>query len=186
LDGLTNIVWINPAPGISRGEVERALFDQAGVASVQPVSSMVDSFESLMNSFLGVMYIVAFAVSLLAFLITFNSTSINVDERAREIATMFAFGLPVGTATRMTMLENLITGMLGTILGIGLGYVVLVWMMTERMATQFRTIQFRIVVSPATIAVAVVIGVMVVALTPLLNIRKMARMDIPSTLRVME
>ncbi len=186
LGGLTNIVWINPAAGVSRGEVERALFDQAGVASVQPVASMVDSFESILDSFLGVMYIVALAVSLLAFLITFNSTSINVDERAREIATMFAFGLPVGTATRMAMLENLITGVLGTLLGIGTGYVVLVWMMTERMATQMRTIQFRIVLSPTTLVAAFVMGVIVVALTPLLNIRKMARMDIPSTLRVME
>ncbi len=186
LSGLTNIVWINPAPGVSRGEVERALFDQSGVASIQPVAGLVNSFESLISSFVGVMYIVAFAVSLLAFLITFNSTSINVDERAREIATMFAFGMPVRTATAMAMLENLITGAAGTVLGIGLGYLVLLWMMTERMATQLRTIQFRIVLSPGTVAAAVVMGVMVVALTPLLNIRKMARMDIPSTLRVME
>ena len=99
-------MWINPAAGASRGAVESALFNQAGVASVQPVSGLVNSFESLMSSFLGVLYIVAFTVSLLAFLITYNSTSINVDERAREIATMFAFGLPVGTATRMAMQQR--------------------------------------------------------------------------------
>jgi putative ABC transport system permease protein len=186
LGGLTNVVWVEPAAGASRGEVERALFDQAGVASIQPVAGMVDSFSSILSSFIGVMYVVAFAVSLLAFLITFNSTSINVDERAREIATMFAFGLPVRTATRMAMLENLIMGGLGTVLGLGLGYAVLVWMMTERMATQLRTIQFLITISPETVAAALGMGVIVVALTPLLSIRKMAGMDIPSTLRVME
>ena len=103
-----------------------------------------------------------------------------------KIATMFAFGLPVRTVTRMSMLENLITGVLGTLLGIGLGYVVLVWLMTERMATQLRTITFNITLSPLTLGMAVGIGVIVVALTPLLNMRKMLRMDIPSTLRVME
>lgn len=186
LDGQTNIVWVNPAAGISRGELEGALFDQAGIASVQPVSSMVDALVSLMSSFLGAFYIVGLVVMLLAFLITFNSTSISVDERAREIATMFAFGLPVRTVTRMSMLENLITGVLGTLLGIGLGYAVLVWLMTERMATQLRTITFNITLSPLTLGMAVGIGVIVVALTPLLNMRKMLRMDIPSTLRVME
>jgi putative ABC transport system permease protein len=186
LDGQTNVVWVNPAAGVSRGDVERALFNQAGIASIQPVSGMVDAFESLLSDFLGMIYIVGLVIMLLAFLITFNSTSISVDERAREIATMFAFGLPVRTVTRMSMLENLITGILGTLFGIGLGYLVLVWMMTERMATQMRTISFSITVSPTTLIMAVGIGVVVVALTPLLNMRKMLRMDIPSTLRVME
>jgi hypothetical protein len=54
------------------------------------------------------------------------------------------------------------------------------------MATQMRTISFSITVSPTTLVMAFVIGVVVVALTPLLNMRKMLRMDIPSTLRVME
>ena len=43
---------------------------------------------SLLTAF---MTLVALAVLVMAFLIAFNSTSINVDERAREIATLFAF-----------------------------------------------------------------------------------------------
>jgi putative ABC transport system permease protein len=139
-----------------------------------------------MNLFFRLIYLVGLVVMLLALLITFNSTSINVDERAREIATMFAFGLPVRTVTRMSMLENLIIGILGTLSGLGLGYVVLVWMITQRMASQMRELDFSLTLSPATLGWAVAIGVIVVALTPLLSMRKMVRMDIPSTLRVME
>jgi putative ABC transport system permease protein len=186
LEGQTNIVWVNPAASVSRGDLTRALFDQAGIASVQPVSGMVDALENFMGDFLGAIYIVGLVVMLLAFLITFNATSLSMDERAREIATMFAFGLPVRTVTRMSMLENLITGVLGTLAGLGLGYAVLVWMMTTRMATQMRTIGIQITVAPKTLAMAVVIGVVVVALTPVMSMRKMTRMDIPSCLRVME
>jgi putative ABC transport system permease protein len=150
------------------------------------VSALVEVFENLMNMFVAFFSIVAVAVAVLAFLIAFNSTSISVDERAREIATMFAFGVRVRTVTRMTMLENLITGALGTLLGVGLGYVVLVWMMTDRMVAQMPDIGLTITVSPLTLVMAVVLGVVVVALTPLFNMRKMLRMDIPSTLRVME
>jgi putative ABC transport system permease protein len=181
-----NMVWINPAPGASRAQLTRALFSQAGIASVQPVTGMADAFEEVMDLFFSSIYLVGLVVMLLAFLIAFNSTSISVDERAREIATMFAFGLPVRTVTRMCMLENLIVGILGTLSGIGLGYAVLVWMMTQRMAAQMREMSFSITLSPATLAWAIGIGVGVVALTPLLSMRKMLRMDIPATLRVME
>jgi putative ABC transport system permease protein len=186
LEGQVNMVWINPAPGASRAQLTRALFSQAGIASVQPVTGMADAFEEVMDLFFSSIYLVGLVVMLLAFLIAFNSTSISVDERAREIATMFAFGLPVRTVTRMCMLENLIVGILGTLSGIGLGYAVLVWMMTQRMAAQMREMSFSITLSPATLAWAIGIGVGVVALTPLLSMRKMLRMDIPATLRVME
>ena len=52
----------------------------------------------------------------LAFLIAFNSTSINVTSAA-AIATPFAFGLPLRTVVRMAMVENLITGAFGTVSG---------------------------------------------------------------------
>ena len=186
LDGQVNMVWLNPASGASWAQVTRALFNQAGIASVQPVTAMAESFEEVSELFFSSIYLVGLVVMLLAFLIAFNSTSINVDERAREIATMFAFGLPVRTVTRMCMLENLIIGVLGTLTGFGLGYAVMVWMMTQRMAAQMRELSFSTAISPATLAWTVGIGIGVVVLTPLLSMRKMLRMDIPSTLRVME
>jgi putative ABC transport system permease protein len=41
-------------------------------------------------------------------------------------------------------------------------------------------------VAAGTLATAVVLGVVAVALAPLLTVRKLRRMDIPSTLRVVE
>jgi len=120
------------------------------------------------------------------FLIAFNSTSINVDERAREIATLFAFGLPIRTVLRMTIIENLVTGILGTLLGLGLGWGVLVWFVTREFSEVMPNVSFTITLAPLTLAIAVVLGVLVVALTPLLNRRKLARMDLPATLRVVE
>ena len=139
-----------------------------------------------MDLFIGFMSIVVIAVLVLAFLIAFNSTSINIDERAREIATMFAFGLPIRTVTRMTMVENLITGVLGTLTGLGLGFLALVWMMNSRVTDMMPDVGMTITVYSRSLILAVILGVVVVALTPLLSIRKMSRMDLPSTLRVME
>jgi len=186
LQGLTNTIQVLPAAGYTRSDVQRALFNQMGVASVQPVSTVVDVFEKLMEMFIGFMSLVAIAVMAMAFLITFNSTSISVDERAREIATMFAFGMRVRSVTLMTMLENLIMGILGTGLGIILGYLLLYWLLMDRMATMLPDISLVIMLSPLTLLMAGAVGILVVALTPLLTTRRLARMDIPSMLRVVE
>jgi putative ABC transport system permease protein len=122
----------------------------------------------------------------MAFLIAFNSTSINVDERVREIATMFAFGLPIRTVTRMQMVENLVIGILGTLVGVALGWEVLNALLVARVQEQLAEFNFIVKISTSTLVISVALGVLVVALTPLLSIRRMARMNIPDTLRVME
>ena len=99
---------------------------------------------------------------------------------------MFAFGLPVRTVTRMQVVENIITGSLGTLFGIGIGWIALNAFLTARVEEQLADFKFTVTLSPATLLVTLLLGVLVVALTPLLSIRTMTRLDMPSTLRVME
>lgn len=186
LQGMTNELHVTPAPGVSLTELKRSLFEQPGVASVVPFDEWIRQLEEEMGLFISIMSVVVIAVLLLAFLIAFNSTSINVDERSREIATMFAFGLPIRTVTRMAMLENLIIGVLGTLLGVGLGYALTVWTLNARIEVMLPDIGLIITLSAMSFGLAILVGVIVVMLTPLLSIRKMTRMDLPSTLRVME
>ena len=122
----------------------------------------------------------------MAFLIAFNTTSINVDERRRELATMFAFGTRVRTATRMAVIENLATGILSTIIGLGLGWVVLNHLLGTRMENTVQEIGLLIQVAPPTLVLVACFGVLLVALTPVFSVRKLTQMDIPSTLRVIE
>ena len=163
-----------------------ALLNQPGVASVQAISEYSTAFKDTMDLFTSLMVIIRVIVLVMAFLIAFNSTSINVDERVREIATMFAFGLPVRTVTRMQIVENLLIGILGTLLGVALGWEVLKALLVARVEEQLAEFGFIVKISTSTLIISVVLGVLVVGLTPLLSIRRMTRMNIPDTLRVME
>ena len=186
MEGVTNYLQIEPAPGATQDEVQFALFHLPGIASVRPVSIFTEAFGEAMGLLTAFMGVVSVAVLAMAFLIAFNSTSINVDERAREIATLFAFGLPIRTVLRMTVVENLITGILGTLLGLGLGWGVLVWFVTREFSAVVPNVSFTMTLAPLTVGIALVLGVLVVALTPLLNLRKLTRMNLPATLRVVE
>jgi putative ABC transport system permease protein len=163
-----------------------ALMNQPGVASVQAISDFANAFKETMDMFTSVLWVIRVIVMVMAFLIAFNSTSINVDERVREIATMFAFGLPIRTVTRMQMVENLVIGILGTVVGVALGWEVLNALLVARVQEQLAEFNFIVTISTSTLLISVALGVLVVALTPLLSIRRMARMNIPDTLRVME
>jgi putative ABC transport system permease protein len=139
-----------------------------------------------MDDFVGVLRIIDVFALVLALLIAFNSTSISADERARENATMFAFGVPVRDAVAIEVGESAIIGVLGTLVGIGLGLAVIGWVVAATREETFPELGTVISVSPESLFVAALVGVVAVAMAPLLTARRLRRMDIPSTLRVVE
>lgn len=186
LRGVVNTLQVVPARGVSAERIERGLFDVPGVSSVQPVKKYAQTIRDVIDEMLGVLDVVRVAVLLLAALIAFNSSSISADERAREHATMFAFGLPVRSVLRMAVVESAIIGVLGTLAGLVLGLGLLGWIVHALLPTTMPELGIEISVSSTTIATAVGLGIVAVALAPVLTLRRMRRMDIPATLRVVE
>jgi putative ABC transport system permease protein len=186
LTGIANVVVVDPARAVRGDAVQRELFGAAGVASVQPVTSYSDSIREQLKSVLGILRIVEIAVLLLALLIAFNSASINADERAREEATMFAFGLRTWTVLRIAVIESLVIGVLATALGLAVGWLLLDWLVTGLLPQTYPDLGIITAVSSRTWVTAVGLGILAVTVAPLFTARKLRRMDIPSTLRVME
>ncbi len=187
LAGLANAVDISPEPGVAVGDLQRALFTSPLVVSVQRADSQATVIRDFLDTFIVVFQLFEVVVLILAVLIAFNAAGISVEERRREHATMFAYGVPLWKAVRVTMVESLAIGVISTALGIvgGLG---LLWWFLNVLATQsMPEIGFDVVLSPGSLLVTFVIGVLAVGLAPLLTApRRLRRMDVPSTLRVME
>jgi len=123
---------------------------------------------------------------LLVFLIAFNTASIATDERAREHATMMAFGLPVHTVLGLITTESALVGVLGTVIGLGAGYGLLAWLTATTIAGTMPEIGITAAVSAGTMAAALLLGAVTVAAAPLFTLRRLRRTDVPSALRVAE
>jgi putative ABC transport system permease protein len=186
LDGIINTVRVAPAPGTSVEDVQRAFFGQEGVASVQPVRDLAASVRDQIDEVLGIFNVIEAAVLMMALLIAFNATSINMDERARENATLFAFGLPVHRVVLVAVTESIVIGLLGTVTGVIAGRLLLEWLINVIVPDSLPDIGVVTYLSGRTVATAVLLGVLAVAVAPLLTVRRLRRMDIPSTLRVVE
>ena len=55
-------------------------------------------------------------------LIAFNTANLNAEERARDHATMFAYGVPVRRAVANLSMEGLLLGLLAIVAGTVFGY----------------------------------------------------------------
>ncbi len=186
LDGFANAVDVVPEPAVGRDEVKRSLFGVPGVAAVQGVSETAEVFRDLMDEFLSFLVIVEGVAVVLALLVAYNATSINVDERQREHATMRAFGLPLPRIVRLMVAENALLGLLGSVAGLAVGAVLVDWIISFSVEETVPDLDIGPTLSTRSLMIALVIGTVTVALTPLLSIRRLRRADLPATLRVLE
>ena len=186
LEGAANIVHAYHAVGASRSDVQSDLFDSPGVSSSQAVARISEGFNNALEQFVGILFIAAAAVLLLALLIAFNASRITVDERRREYATMRAFGLPVRSIMWIIVKESVIIGLVATIIGIVAGALFLSWMLRSLASTTLPDLGIATYISPVTMVIAAAVGVLAVAIAPLFLTGRIRRMDIPDTLRVME
>jgi putative ABC transport system permease protein len=186
LQGMVNGMFVNPEAGITVDDLRGELLPIKQISSVRQVSESLDAIDELLNQYMGIFRVLQFIVLIMAFFIAFNSTRSNLDERRRDIATMLAYGTRLRTVLRTAITENFITGILGTVVGIGLGW----WVLNSTILSLFESeapeLHVVLDISLATFGWAVLIGVIAVALTPIVMMRRLIRMDIPSTLRVIE
>jgi putative ABC transport system permease protein len=183
LTGAANQVVVVPS-----GDPEtlrRTLFGLRGVAAIEPAASFSEVLDNALGQFTGILRVIQVATLLLALLIAFNFASISAEERTREHATMFAFGLPPRVVMAMAVVENAVIGLLGTMAGIAGGYLGLSYIVAG-----FDDVTPELLVEPTltagTVLTCLGLGVVVVAVAPLFGVLRERRMDIPSALRVVE
>ena len=184
--GVVNLLILDPKTGVTIDSIQEELFSIPGYSGVQTIIKLVETYEELIEIFTSVLTVIQYAVMGLAFLMAFNTATINFNERLREFATMGAFGTPIRNSTWMLMVESIIIGIVGTAIGFfPLGFIVM-----EIFQIQVRTSMPEVTLSgflfPDSITIILFIGVVLVALTPLLSIRKLIQMDLPAALRVIE
>lgn len=186
LAGIVNQVDVNPRPGTDLTQLQRRLFSIDGVGSVTPATEAVTTIRETMAEFLGILQVIVWVVLLLAVMIAFNSSSISADERRREHATMFAFGVPTRTVLGLAVAESAIVGVIATALGLLAGSGLTWWLVQRLFPDTLPDLGLTTNISLGTVLLAAALGVVAVSAAPVFILRSLRRMDIPATLRVVE
>ena len=102
-----------------------------GVMNVQVSADMADMVANMMEALDLVVVVVVFCAGLLAAIVLYNLTNININERIREIATIKVLGFNSRETGAYVFKENLSLSAIGSILGLGLGYLLLLFVMSQ-------------------------------------------------------
>lgn len=94
------------------------------ISSISFVSGIAEAFVKQMESLNSVVVILIVSAGALAFIVLYNLTNINIQERKSEIATIKVLGFYPKEVYDYVFRENIILAFIGSILGLGLGKVI--------------------------------------------------------------
>ena len=93
------------------------------VASVVFYRASEEQFSDTIKSLGFVVVVLIISAGLLAFVVLYNLTNVNISERIREIATIKVLGFRDKEVSSYVFRENLILSFIGSLVGLGLGTV---------------------------------------------------------------
>ncbi len=99
------------------------LLKTGAVTNTSFISTQIETQEESLSNLDAVVIIFVVLSGLLAFIVLYNLTNINISERVREFSTIKVLGFFDKEVTMYIVRENIIFTLLGIIGGFGIGYV---------------------------------------------------------------
>lgn len=91
------------------------------IMSAEPLSQLKKSFDSLLNNINFIVTVLVFSSAAFAFIVLYNLTNININERRKELSTLKVLGYHREEIAAYVFRESVILSLLGTVLGLFLG-----------------------------------------------------------------
>ena len=98
-----------------------ALHEFPCVGSATFVSSGIQSFENMLSKIDFIVIVLIICAAILAFVVLYNLTNINISERQREIATIKVLGFYAGEVDAYIFRETFLLSLLGAVCGLFAG-----------------------------------------------------------------
>lgn len=124
-------------------ELSRKLLSTDQVTNTSFVSTQIETQENSMANLDGIVWIFVVLSGLLAFIVLYNLTNINVSERVRELSTIKVLGFYDREVTSYIFRENFVFTVLGILFGYGLGIVLTKFILDQ---ASMETITFPLVI----------------------------------------
>ena len=101
------------------------------ILNVSVSQDLADMISGMMNALDLVIILIVFCAGLLAVIVLYNLTNININERIREIATIKVLGFNASETGAYVFKENLLLTVAGSVLGLGLGWLLLTFVISQ-------------------------------------------------------
>ncbi|WP_298628148.1 FtsX-like permease family protein [uncultured Senegalimassilia sp.] len=114
-------VYADLGNGVDSDAFSDQLLSMDGVKTVTYSDETIDSYRTMLKSVNSVVVVLVVAAALLAFVVLYNLTNINITERAREIATLKVLGFTSREVDAYIFRETILLSVIGAAIGLVLG-----------------------------------------------------------------
>jgi putative ABC transport system permease protein len=178
--GAGNSAFVIYEDGVDREQMRRALSAAPGVAAFADSKALVE----YVNNYLGLYYLMIGLMILfggaMAFALLYNVIQSNLAERAVEVATLRAAGMPFAELARMITVENVLVAALGIIPGCLIAYEAARLFMGQFSTDWF---SFGVEARPSTFVISALAIIAVAVLSELPGLRAVKRLDVAEVVR---
>ena len=171
----------------TNSEVENALgntlMKEDNVSSLTFYSGIASSFEDTISSLSFVVVVLIISAGLLAFVVLYNLTNVNISERLREIATIKVLGFYDNEVSTYVYRENIVLTFIGSIAGIfvGIGLHALIMSLAE-----LENVMFGRNIYPISFGYAVAITMLFAIMVNLVMYKKLKKIPMVESLKSIE
>lgn len=162
---------------------EALTHDVDGVRGVTLSTDTKERMSSMLDGLLVVVAAIILCAGLLAFIVLYNLTNINISERIREIATLKVLGFYPNEAAHYVFRENLILTGAGAVFGLGLGVALHAFVMN---AIKVDMMYFKPHISFLSFAVSIVITFVFAMIVNAIMRRRIDNIDMAGALKSIE
>ncbi len=178
-----NFALVKKAPGAVAGEGLAAILSQSGVLTATSSEDMISRIGGMMDSLIYIVLLTIVCAAALAFVVIYNLTNINIQERLREIATVKVLGFYDAETAMYVLRENILLTLLGAAAGIPMGLALNAYVVTR---IDLDMIHFVPRVLPASYLWSVALTIAFSLTVDLLMLGRLARIDPASALKAAE
>ncbi len=154
-----------------------------GVLNVTFNSVTLQSFTRMLDSLSLVIMVIIASAGMLAFVVMYNLTNINITERIREIATLKVLGFYDGEVDKYIFRENIILSLIGTGFGLILGIFLARFVITT---AEVDIVMFGRNIYPLSFVLAAVITIVFSVLVTLAMHRRLQKVNMIEALKSVE
>lgn len=157
--------------------------DLNSVLNVSISQDLADMIGSMMDALDLVIILIVVSAGLLAVTVLYNLTNINIKERIREIATIKVLGFHASETGAYVFKENLILTVVGSLLGLGLGWLLLVFVISQ---IKIDMVWFKALVEPVSCVLSIALTLVSALVVDFIFYFKLDKINMAEALKSVE
>ena len=159
------------------------LMKVTGIDAVAYTTQIIDTFEQIISSLNLVVGIFILAAGALSFVVLYNLSNINLNERVREVATIKVLGFRDNEVSTYIVRENIILTIIGTVLGLILGIFLHSYVVT---VAEVDVVMFGRSIEPLSFVFAAILSLVFAAIVNFIMHFKLKKVNMVESLKAVE